>query len=251
MAQELTQAVRSPRPRLSYSSGLRRTCYVAALVVAVLPIPVMLLRLVPAYGVQARFLVVYAPLVCLITLAYLFYVRDSLARLMFAHLLNPLPPPLDYYPERLEIRLQRLWVHGRRVALALLPVLLLVGSVGCALRYLSRLDDSLLLASLTAASGCGRAEDACLVTTDSLSGGVSAPALLQERGSRQRGPVATAALPLATPADIPHFVELSLLYIGSFLAPLVALALMGLREYAREALGLTEEDVVLGRVLAE
>jgi hypothetical protein len=52
-------------------------------------------------------------------------------------------------------------------------------------------------------------------------------------------------------SDIPHFTELSLLYVGAFLAPLLAVLLMGIREYAKEALGLTERDVVLGRLLVD
>ena len=51
--------------------------------------------------------------------------------------------------------------------------------------------------------------------------------------------------------DIPYFTELTALYVGSFLAAVMTLALMSFREYAKEALGLSERDLVLGRALGE
>jgi hypothetical protein len=46
---------------------------------------------------------------------------------------------------------------------------------------------------------------------------------------------------------IPRVVELTGWYISSFLALLIAVTLMALKEYAKEALQLSEHDLVFGR----
>jgi hypothetical protein len=229
---------------VSYSAGLRRAFFLAALVVALLPIPVALLDLLPAYRIQTRFLVFYAPLVCLLALAYLFYVRDGLARLMFAHLLDPLPPRPEYYPERSDLRLRRLWFTVRRGLLALLPALLLLASFACLLRYVERVNESVALTSAGLARPGRLPEDVGQLpgsrSTVPAPTRVAAPTSLRDR-----------ALDVPSTEEIPLFDELTALYIGAFLTAVIALVVMGLREYAREALGLSEQDVVLGRVLAE
>lgn len=229
---------------VSYSVGLRRAFNLAALAVALLPIPVALLQLLPAYRIQTRFLAFYAPLVCLLTLAYLFYVRDSLARMMFAHLLDPLPPRPEYYPERGDLRVRRFWMSTRRGFLAILPGILLLISFACVMQYMRRLDESVALTSATLSTRLGAPEDVGLLPTPRVSG--QSPEQPPAGGTLRR-----RALDVPSTDDIPYFAELTGLYIGSFLAALVALVLMGLREYARVALDLSEQDVVLGRVLAE
>ncbi len=247
---------------VSYSGSLRRAFNLAAFVVALLPIPVAILHLLPAYRIHARFLAFFTPLVCLLTLAYLFYVRDSLARMMFAHLLDPLPARPDFYRERTDIRLRRLRGTVRRVFLALLPALLLLLSFACIMRYTERLEQSV------AASGAVGAlpEDVGLAPPTRERGRI-APTRAPARGAdqvarakaRADAPdtssvdtlVQRQALDAATVNQIPYFAELTAWYVGAFLAALVALAIMGFREYAKEALGLSERDVVLGRVIAE
>ena len=49
---------------------------------------------------------------------------------------------------------------------------------------------------------------------------------------------------------IPLFQELTALYIGAFGAASIALVLMALKEHAKEAMGLSEEDLMLGRPTA-
>lgn len=46
--------------------------------------------------------------------------------------------------------------------------------------------------------------------------------------------------------DIPLFTRLNILYIGIFLSAEIAFILMALKEYAKEAIGLTEWDLMLG-----
>jgi hypothetical protein len=266
---------------IAFSTGLRRTFNLAALGMAFLPIPVVLLHLLPSYWMQGRFLVFYAPFVGLLTFAYLVYVRDSVARIMFGHLLNPLPDPSDYFPERSGLRVRRLLRRMRIAFLALLPGVLLVVSFTCFWRYVSRFGESMAIATAAVAnhprlpeevgasdpSGGPDAEEEDRsgplrterrgATQAPRTGQVALTAPADTRSTRRAGaPADTVALrQLAlrvTPiADIPYFTELAALYIGAFLAALVALLLMGMREYAKEALGLSEEDVVLGRFLVK
>jgi hypothetical protein len=264
----------TPQSAVSYSPGLRRAFNLAALGVALLPIPILLLHVLPAYRFHTRFLVFFAPLVCLLTLAYLLYLRDALARMMFRHLIDPLPRAPDYYHERGGIRLRRLWMRARNAFLLVLPAILLLGSLACLMRYTERLNDSLAVSSAALVDRLAATEDVGLVPgagvqEDGPEANRKGELARDGRRAKSRPPrIDTAAVDTATPviegaalrrqalevatmSEIPYFAELTVLYIGSFLALLVALVLMGLREYAKEALGLSERDVVLGRILIE
>jgi hypothetical protein len=64
----------------SYSHAARKVLAVIAIAVTLLPLPITYLRILPTYQEHGDFLLLYAPFICLLTLSYLFYVRDSLAR---------------------------------------------------------------------------------------------------------------------------------------------------------------------------
>src|SRR5215210_7577137 len=91
----------------SYSAAVRSLLGFTALAVTLLPIPVIYFGLLPAYQRHAWFLLFYTPFLCLLTLFYLFYVRDSLARTIFADVLDPPPPPDPYSREPFSDRLGR------------------------------------------------------------------------------------------------------------------------------------------------
>jgi hypothetical protein len=55
----------------------------ASVVTASLPIPVAAFHLIPTYAAQEKFLSTYTSLFCFLMLAYLFYIRHWLGRLMF------------------------------------------------------------------------------------------------------------------------------------------------------------------------
>jgi hypothetical protein len=238
---------------------LRGGLIACAVVVALLPIPVAALELIPAYRVQARFLVFYAPVVCLLILAYLFYVRDALARLMFAGLLRPLPEADPYDRPGLGELLIRLLRWTQTVVLALLPLLLLGTSYYCVTRYTMLLTESVEIA------GASLARE----PTDKGSGDSLPPAKPgnADRRSKQRSGASRAAdaspprdtvvvqrpplareevLQTAELDEIPMFNQLCALYIGSFAAALTAVVLMALKENAKEAMGLSEQDLILG-----
>ena len=249
-------APRVSRQLPGYSRVLRTGLIACAVVLALLPIPVTALGLLPAYRVQARFLVFYAPVVCLLLLAYLFYLRDALARLMFAAILRPLPETDPYSRPGVTEVLTRLLRSVQTFVLALLPLLLLATSFYCVTRYTSLLTESVAIASISLSqqSGPQRAGDTL----------PPSKAARSQRGSAQRSKAAAAVVPQDTTLvgdpvpgreavlrtaeldDIPMFKELCALYIGSFAAALTAVILMALKESAKEAMGLSEQDLILG-----
>src|SRR5919112_3572086 len=106
-----------------YSSAVRTVLGLTALAVTLLPIPMVYFGIIPAYQRHAWFLVFYTPFLCLLTLCYLFYVRDSLARTIFANVLDPPPPPDPYYREPLGERLKRGSRRLKGIVLGILPAL--------------------------------------------------------------------------------------------------------------------------------
>jgi hypothetical protein len=243
----------------TYSNWFRGTLSIGALVTAILPAPVMIFQLLPAYGVQARFLIFYGPLVCFLTLAYLFYVRDALARAMFADLLDPPPQPDPYYGEPLVVSVRRVFRRVRSIVLALLPIALVLTSSYCAVEYVR-----LVNRSAWEAVEEGRRQPTVngerLESTESRRDSVTAKPgsrssrrrrslpVIQDPAKVQPSPDSLRRYVLQTAGvdDIPSFTRLNILYIGIFLSAEIALILMALKEYAKEAMGLTERDLMLG-----
>ena len=140
---------RPPNPG-SYSSNLRNLLFGAALVVALFPIPVTAFGLLPTYQQHARFLILYTPVICLLAVGYLFYLRDSLARLLFADIISFHPEDYEYQPEGARI-LGRL----RSTVVALLPVLLLLVSFYCFTTYTRKFSQSLELTTAVMSEPAG------------------------------------------------------------------------------------------------
>jgi hypothetical protein len=252
-------------PRMpGYSSVVRSALVFCAFGVTLLPIPLTYLGILPAYRVHGWFLLFYAPFLCLLTLCYLFYVRDSLARAMFADVLNPPPPPDPYNREPLGDRLKRGSRRLKGILLGILPALLVITSMYSISRYLASMDQSVALAAERYVERSAASRQVGAVPED------------RERPARRRsvepsragkqpppppGDVASDSLPPPWDAvavreyvlrttridDIPRLVELTVLFMGTFVALLIAVTLMALKEYAKEALGLSEHELMFGR----
>ena len=85
----ITQATGSSEPQTparlaSFAKFFKAYMGTASVVTASLPIPVAALHLIPTYAAQEKFLSVYTSLFCFLMLAYLFYIRHWLGRLMFS-----------------------------------------------------------------------------------------------------------------------------------------------------------------------
>jgi hypothetical protein len=251
----------------SYSSVIRTTLVLCALLLAFLPIPVTRLGLLPAYRTHARFLVFYAPIVCLLLLAYLFYVRDAIARQIFANILNPLPEADPYYRTRAGESLERILRRLRTGFLALLPALLLLTSFYCIPLYTAHLRKSIELATRrweTTVPPVDRPDAVAARPTakpprrltpgsaprDSLR---ALPKAASQDSISASAPVGgpEAMLRTAGIESIPMFTELTALYIGIFAAAMTALTLMAIKEYGKEAMGLSDQDLMFGQRSAE
>jgi hypothetical protein len=244
----------------NYSAAARKALTFSAVAVTVLPIPVTYFKILPAYPLHARFLLIYAPFVCLLTLSYLFYVRDSLARAMFADLLDPQAPPDPYYYPRGE-RLGRWFRRVKAITLGILPVLLVIISMYCVSRYLAVFSQSVAWA----AEAYVERADTVEVPLTRGQQRAKPPRPAGRRSSPLVRADTAAADTLPKPSDstavrqyvmrtsglesTPRVVELTALYIGSFVALLVAVTLMALKEYAKEAMGLSEHELMFGRYL--
>lgn len=255
---ELTNPPRSAPGVRTYSSWFRSALSFGAIVTAILPAAVVFFRLLPAYSIQMKFLIFYGPLVCFLTLAYLFYIRDALARAMFADLLNPSPDPDPYYGEPTSASLRRIARRARSLVLALLPVVLVLTSSYCAVEYfrlvnrsvgdaveekmrqpgrsgeLGGLGESRRGASSRKAKGSPSPKSSRSAPADTAAVAVNADSLREYI-------LVTAKLD-----DIPSFLRLNVLFLGIFLSAEIAFILMALKEYAKEAMGLTERDLMLG-----
>jgi len=254
-----------------YSAAVRRVLGFTAFAITLLPIPILALKILPAYQKHAWFLLFYTPFLCLLTLCYLFYIRDSLARATFADVLNPPPPPDPYAREPLGDRIGRSFRRVKAASLGLLPAVLVFTSLYCIARYFGALDQSVALSIHTYRETAARdtlAEP--VVKGYKQDRGRSSRAAATPRklarpdstlDSLVRDSLARAARP--NPSDtsavrdyvlrtseidrIPRLVQLTAFYVGAFLALLVAVTLMALKEYAKEALGLSEHELMFGR----
>lgn len=258
---ELESGRLSELPR--YSAAMRTALVVSAVVVTLLPIPINYFGILPAFQVHATFLLFYAPFLCLLTLCYLFYVRDSLARAMFADVLDPPATPDPYYQEVFGERLKRGLRYVKAILLAILPALLVITSMYCVSRYLVSLNHSVEIAAqkYVERSAGDRDVGAVQGARGKLGPKRSASKRLEARGSPPTGAALTDSLPAPWDSvavrnyvirttvidDIPQLGELTVLYMGAFIALLIAVSLMALKEYAKEAMGLSEYELMFGR----
>jgi hypothetical protein len=234
---------------------------------------VLAFDILPAYQKHAWFLLFYTPFLCLLTLCYLFYIRDSLARVTFANLLDPPPPPDPYAPDPLSDRVRRGFRQVKAIILGLLPAVLVLISMYCIVRYYAAFDKSVGLSVETYRQTA--ASDTVPAVAQTQKRGNSERRRSARAGASQekaavidstldslaRDSLARAARP--NPSDtsavrsyvlqtseidnIPRLAELTALYVGAFVALLIAVTLMALKEYAKEALGLSEHELMFGR----
>jgi hypothetical protein len=246
----------------SYSAAARKALAFSAVVVTLLPIPVTYFGILPAYQVHAHFLLFYTPFLCLLTLSYLFYVRDSLARAMFANVLDPPPRPDPYYREAVSEQFGRWFRRLKAITLGILPALLFVTSMYCVSRYVVSFNQSVARATEVYVERVGTGEEVGMVREEGKQQGrASTPSSRRNRQPVARDTAAADTLPQPSDSSavrgyvlrtsgiesIPGVVRLTGLYIGSFVALLVAVTLMALKEYAKEAMGLSEHELMFGR----
>lgn len=248
--------------RSGYSAAARTILGLTAIAVTLLPIPVIYFDVIPAYQRHAWFLIFYAPFLCILTLCYLFYVRDSLARTIFANVLDPPPPPDPYYGEPLGQQVKRGFRRVKAILLGILPAVLVLISMYCVARYFATLDRSVALATETYQERWVSSEPTGALPEDPASSVRRRAARAGRSRVTDPSPVPTRdSLPSPSDSnavrkyvlqnsaidDIPHLLQLTGFYVGAFVSLLVAVTLMALKEYAKDALGLSEHELMFGR----
>jgi hypothetical protein len=247
-----------------------------AFAITLLPIPILALKILPAYQKHAWFLLFYTPFLCLLTLCYLFYIRDALARVTFANLLDPPADPDPYAREHLGDRIGRSLRRVKAAILGLLPAVLVLTSLYCIARYFGTFNrsvalsmetyretaasDTLAYRAMTPAkqdrrrSGRAAASQRPIARPDPTPDSLAQDSLLRDSLARAARPnpsdtsaVRDYVLRTSEIDRIPQLAQLTAYYMGAFLALLVAVTLMGLKEYAKEALGLSEYELMFGR----
>ncbi len=161
----------------------------ASVVTASLPIPVAAFHLIPTYEAQAKFLSTYTSLFCFLLLAYVFYIRHWLGRLMF------------YTKPDGDVVLRRF--------VSIVPLLLIVASLGLVFLYHRYLVDSLTVFSEI---GVIKPTADLLKTTDYR--------------------------------EIPDSLPLTVCYLGMFLTAEAAFILMALREYLQDVLHIQDVSLI-------
>jgi hypothetical protein len=171
---------------------------VSSVVTAALPIPATYIGLIPTYSFQTKLLSTYASLFCFLLLAFIFYIRHSLARLMF--------------PDTSEKRLRREALA--RVLTALVPLVLIAGSLVFVFLYQSRLTTSVV--NIRHASGLAYPD-------------VTDKALLEKSDASQ----------------IPEAPILMLFYLGIFMTAEAAFILMAIKEYLQDVSHVTDLELIV------
>jgi hypothetical protein len=244
----------------------------AAVLLGLLPVPYVALGLLPVYHMHARFLVFYTPVVCLLVLGYLFYIRDIVARVLFADVIasgTAVDP--EYYEE--EGLARGLGVRLRSAIFILLPILLLGISLYCLTRYVDQFTDSVATAGQVmleripadptpdstakadppAETRRRQVSDTVRAVSPAEIGTEETPSVETRLAtiralpgySQDLNPLRTYTLRQASIDDIPHFMELTTLYIGAIVPALAAVFFVLLKEYARRAMGLSDREVIL------
>jgi hypothetical protein len=247
---------------------------VMAIICGLFPIAVVSLGLLPTYYMHSRFLLFYAPVVALLLLGYLLYIRELIGRLLFGDVLDAAAAAESGYVDVAWQHNQERLRRFRAGILYVVPLLLVGLSFYCLKQYVVRLNDSvavssqLLLGRLpippateavtdSAPPGRRRAREA----TDTVTASQPIPTSDQQPDVERRmavlktlpglahdpNPLRTYTLRTATIDDIPYFMELTALYIGGIVGPLVAVFMILLKEHARRELGLSEREVLSGR----
>lgn len=181
-----------------FAQFFKRYMNVSSVVAAALPIPVTSFKLIATYDFQTKTLAVYTPLFCFLILAFIFYSRHSLGRFMF--------------PKFEMAKAARRSI--KQTLIAVLPLLLIVGSLAFIFIYHGLLNESILTTR----------------TKYGLSPAVPDSQVLKEAQGTQT----------------PEGTRLMIYYLGIFLTAEAAFVLMAIREHLQDLLELTEIGLIRG-----
>ncbi|MGK7937573.1 MAG: hypothetical protein AB4206_17540 [Xenococcaceae cyanobacterium] len=194
---------------------------VATMIVAVLPIPVAQLNLIPVYGSLKGFLSVYTSLFCFLILGYIFYTRHWIAFVIFGR--------------------QKKFL---KIISTLLPLLLIFFSLASILLYHEVLDSSIRKILFEPSSDFLSVENGEILLSDNGLKCLSHSNLLSTNSIALRQLNSKYLLENLSFNCIPDNIYLILLYLNVFISAESAFILMALREYLQDVLQVSDVELI-------
>ena len=141
----------------AFANFFKRYMSISSVIAAALPIPVTSISLIPTYTAHIKLLSTYTPMVCFLLLGYIFYMRQSIGNRMFGTQLTQyryISKIRDAYfkdedEEKEQERILSAFINrakSRMVIINVLPLFLIIASIGTILSYHHFLDQSVGLA---------------------------------------------------------------------------------------------------------
>jgi hypothetical protein len=246
IAMSKVEAITPERVR-RFATYFKNYMGISTIVTAALPIPVTVLNLIPMFESQRRLFSVYTSLFCFLTLAYVFYIRHLLAKVMFrgrfAYSVFPLLPIVG--------ALCCLWLYhtGLQAAIAdaklpeymkatvtrggySFPVTSTTGST--AGQFIATTGTTIQPSPITSTTGTAMSQSPVTSTRGSASGSSAVST---------REPHKTTAEVLANVEldEIKGGTPLMFWYLGIFAGAELAFVLMATREYMQDILRLDDQ----------
>lgn len=241
-----TEAITPERVR-RFATYFKNYMGISTIVTAALPIPVTAMNLIPMFDSQRRLFSVYTSLFCFLTLAYVFYIRHLLAKVMFrgrfAYSIFPLLP--------IVVALSCLWLYhnGLQAAIAdaKLPDYLRTSRTtgGYAFPTTATMATTgLVVTPYTATTtGIGPVPSAVTSTTSTamLRSPITSTTGSVARSTREHTRTTAEVLSQVELDEIKNGTSLMFWYLGIFAGAELAFVLMATREYMQDILRLDDQ----------
>jgi len=208
--------------------------------VAALPIPVTSFDVIPTFAFQRKALAVYTSLFCFLLLAFIFFNRHGLARLLF-------PEETVLAKTASGPSFHQTFLAFCRIAVRLLPLVLVLGALASVYLYHSTLESALEgkfpeVRVMWERQGIEH-EQARLVSTGMTPNDAWEKAV---KTAPEEDMPREFILDNAGSHPIPDASRLALYYLLIFLCAEAAFILMATKEYLQDLLGLKDRDLIEG-----
>ncbi len=200
----------------SFAGFFKSYMSVSSMIVALLPIPVTSFNLLPVFEQQKGVFSVYTSMFCFLLLAYVFYIRHTLARILF-----PLPETSekDGAPRR-----------SAPFLVAIVPVFCIITSLMCAMYYHTLVNEAVV--QVRRMISTNKPNDLFMALNIN---------------SKFPNPEKADYNYILKNFQISAFEKSSTLmmyYFGIFLFAELAFILMAIKEYLQDVIGLTDKQVI-------
>jgi len=236
-----------PKRVRSFALFFKNYMNISTLIVAALPVPVTSLGFIPTFAVQTKLLSVYTSLFCFLLLGFIFYLRHSLARIMFGDFFDaPMAQPPGNALNILH-RLLRSAGRSKIFIVNVLPLLFIAISLVLTFQYndvlkgeVNRIRNCNQLLSQYGESVIWNSYGAC--SHEAVTG--PPPNSAAARTEEQYPTTFKGILSSTDLNDITYSSRLMIIYVGIFITAEAAFILMAIKEYLQDLLGLSDMDLI-------